>query len=300
MNLNVRRLASLAGAAAMLAVLAGNVAAASPAKLQALPAADNTGTPAAGTAWIRVLHASPDAPAVDVYVDGAKAITGLAFGQIAPTAAPGYVPVPAGNHAIKVCATGSTTVCPIDVPALAVADGKRYTIAATNVLAQITAQVLEDPAAPNAGTAQVRVVHFSADTPAVDVYVNGAKAVTALAYPKATGYLPLAGGDYAIKVCATGSTTVCPIDVPKLTVANGTAYSVFAIGSLDAFLATPAPSVTPPPTEAPSVTPPPTATVAGATGTPGNGLALVVLALVFISALAFGLARPLAARRARR
>jgi len=58
--------------------------------------------------------------------------------------------------------------------------------------------------------------------------------------------------------------------------------------------------VTPPPTEAPSVTPPPTATVAGATGTPGNGLALVVLALVFVAALAFGLARPLAARRARR
>jgi hypothetical protein len=310
MNLNVRRLASLAGSAAMLAVLASNVAAASPAKLTALPATDNTGTPAAGTAWIRVLHASPDAPAVDVYVDGAKAITGLAFGQIAPTAAPGYVPVPAGNHAIKVCATGSTTVCPIDVPALAVADGKRYTIAATNVLAQITAQVIEDGAAPNADAAQVRVVHFSADTPAVDVYVNGSKAVTALAYPKATGYLSLPGGDYAVKVCATGSTTVCPIDVPKLTVANGTAYSVFAIGSLDALLATPAPSatptpteapsVTPTPTEAPSVTPPPTDTVAGTTGTPGNSLVLVVLALVFIAALAFGLARPLAARRARR
>jgi hypothetical protein len=45
------------------------------------------------------------------------------------------------------------------------------------------------------------------------------------------------------------------------------------------------------------VTPPPTDMVAGATGTPGNGPVLVVLALVFIAALAIGLARPRAARR---
>jgi len=50
-----------------------------------------------------VLHASPDAPAVDVYVDGTKAITDLAFGSIAD-----YTPVTAGNHAIRVCATGRT------------------------------------------------------------------------------------------------------------------------------------------------------------------------------------------------
>jgi len=297
MHIKIRRLAALAGAAAMLAVLAGNVFAASPAKLQPLPATDSTGTPAAGTAWIRVLHASPDAPAVDVYVDGTKVSTGLAFGHIAPSAAPGYDPVSAGNHAIKVCATG-TTVCPIDVPALAVADGKRYTIAATNVLAKISPpQVIEDGATPMADTAQVRVVHFSADTPAVDVYVNGAKAVTALAYPKATGYLPLAAGDYAIKVCATGSTTVCPIDVPKLTLANGTAYSVFAIGSLASATATPAPSATP----KPSVTPPPTDTVAGSTGTASStnvALSLAALALVAVGSL--GLTLRFATQRRRR
>ena len=297
MERRIRRLASLAGAAALLAVLAGNVFAATPAKLQALPATDSTGTPAAGTAWIRVLHASPDAPAVDVYVDGAKAITGLAFGQIAPSAAPGYVPVPAGDHAIKVCATGSTTTCPIDVPKLTVADGKRYTIAATNELAKITAQVIEDGAAPMADTAQVRVVHFSADTPAVDVYVNGAKAVTALAYPKATGYLPLAAGDYAIKVCATGSTTVCPIDVPKLTLANGTAYSVFAIGSLASATATPAPSATP----KPSVTPPPTDTVAGSTGTASStNVALSLAALALVAVASLGLTLRFATQRRRR
>ncbi|HEX8938803.1 MAG TPA: DUF4397 domain-containing protein [Candidatus Limnocylindrales bacterium] len=288
------RLASIAAGAAMLLALAGTVAAASPAKLTAVAVEDSTAAPAAGQAWIRVLHASPDAPAVDVYVDGTKAITGLAFGQIAPAAAPGYVPVPAGAHAIKVCATGSTTVCPIDVPALTVADGKKYTIAATDALSRIAAQVIEDaPAAGVGGKAQLRVVHFSADTPAVDVYVNGtSRIVTGLAYPKATGYLQVDGATYSVKVCASGSTTVCPIDVAALAVANGKAYSVFAVGSLAAATAT----------AAPAATPPTTATVAATTATASGGLAglaaLALVALVTLVSLAFTL--PFATRRARR
>ena len=261
----IRRGAIVAGAAAMLLVVAGNVAAASPAKLTAVVATDDTGSPAAGMAWIRVLHASPDAPAVDVYVDGAKAITDLAFGSITD-----YTPVTAGNHAIKVCATGSTTVCPIDVPALAVADGIKYTIAATNELAKITAQVITDaPSAAMTDSAQVRVVHFSADTPAVDVLTadGASRVVTNLAYPNASSYLSLPASTYSVKVCAAPGDTVCPLGPLSLTVANGKAYSVFAVGSLTALLATPAPSATP----AASMTPPPTSTLGSTseTSTPG-------------------------------
>lgn len=288
MDPRFRRLATLTGAAAMLLVLAGNVAAASPAKLQPAVSTDSTATVPAGNAWIRVLHASPDAPAVDVYVDGAKAISGLAFGQIAPTTAPGYAQVAAGDHAIKVCATGSTTVCPIDVPKLNLADGHKYTIAATNLLAKIEAQVLDDTAAAVAGSAQVRVVHFSADTPAVDVYLDGTKtAITGLAYPKATDYVALPGKDYAVKVCATGSTTVCPIDVAKLTLANGTAYSVYAIGSLNALLATPQPGLTPPPTD----------TATSATGTTGTSFSLALAALVLVGLGSLGFTLRFVTRR---
>jgi hypothetical protein len=282
MNPRIRKMATVAGAAAMLLVVAGNVAAASPAKLTAVVATDSTGAPPSGQAWIRVLHGSPDAPAVDVYLDGGAtpAITALAFGKITD-----YTPVPAGDHAVKVCATGSITVCPIDVPKLTVADGKKYTIAATNVLAKIQTQVIEDAPTVDAAGAQVRVVHFSANTPAVDVYVNGAKAVTALAYPNATEYLPLPGADYAVKVCATGSTTVCPINVPKLTVADGTAYSVFAVGYLQA--------------AAPSVTPPPTDTV-GSTPGSTSSLWLTLAALVAISVASLGLTLRFVTRRAER
>jgi hypothetical protein len=188
---------------------------------------------ASGTAMVRVLHASPDAPEVDIYLDGAAVgapLAGLAFGEISP-----YVPVPAGPHAIKVCATADATVCPIDVPEVVVEDGMSYTIAATNVLASIEPQVLVDTFTADPANALVRVVHFSADAPAVDVLTqDGATTVVSnLAYPSATDYLALPAGSYDLKVCANADTTVCPIDPPALDLAAGTVSSVFAIGSLE-------------------------------------------------------------------
>ena len=117
---------------------------------------------AADTAQVRVLHASPDAPAVDVYLDDTKvdALTNVPFGTISD-----YLAIPAGDHNVKVYATGTTSAPVIDAD-VTVATGKKYTIAATNAVAAIEAQVLEDTPAPSCDTAQVRVVHFSADAPA--------------------------------------------------------------------------------------------------------------------------------------
>jgi hypothetical protein len=186
---------------------------------------------AASDSMVRVLHASPDAPDVDVYVNGDKVdtLSGLSFGDLSA-----YVAVPGGTYAIKVCATADPTLCPIDVPALAIAAGTHYTIAATNVLASIEAQVLVDDPDPTSGKAQVRVAHFSADTPAVDVLTQdkSAKVVENLAYPDATDYLTLDPGSYDLIVCASADDTVCPLDPGAVDLAAGTSYTVFAIGSL--------------------------------------------------------------------
>jgi len=50
---------------------------------------------ASSHAWVRVLHASPDAPAVDVYLDDTivSALTNVPFATIS-----GYLEIPAGDH----------------------------------------------------------------------------------------------------------------------------------------------------------------------------------------------------------
>lgn len=188
---------------------------------------------AADEAMVRVLHGSPDAPAVDVYVDGEKVgapLAGIEFGDLSD-----YVSLPDGSYDLKVCAAADDTVCPIEADDVALEAGTRYTIAATNDLASIEVQIITDDPAPVAAEAQVRVVHFSADTPAVDVLTqDGAtEVVDALAYPDATDYLTLDPGAYDLKVCADADNSVCPLDPDTLELEGGVAYSVFAIGSLD-------------------------------------------------------------------
>jgi uncharacterized protein DUF4397 len=187
-------------------------------------------TLAADTAEVRVLHASPDAPAVDVYLDDAivDALTNVPFGTISD-----YLAIPAGAHNIKVYATGTTADPVIDAD-VTVAAGAAYTVAATGALADITAQVLKDDPNPSASSAKVRVVHFSADAPAVDIATAGSAVdeavVKGLAYPNATDYLALPGGTYDLEVRLAGETTVA-LDLPNVKVQDGRAYSVFAVGS---------------------------------------------------------------------
>jgi hypothetical protein len=187
---------------------------------------------AADNAMVRVLHGSPDAPEVDVFVDGTKvdALSGVKFGELT-----GYVKVPAGTYAIKVCATADNTVCPIGPVDLKFEAGSRYTVAASDLLAQIKANVYTDNGKPVDGKAKVRVVHLSADTPAVDVLTQdkSAKVVTNLSYPDKTAYLALAPGSYDLIVCANADNTVCPLDPGALDLKGGKVYSVFAIGSLE-------------------------------------------------------------------
>lgn len=243
---------------------------------------------AADEAKVRVLHGSPDAPAVDVYVDGAKVgapLAGLEFGDLSE-----YVALPGGTYDLKVCATADATVCPIVADGVALDAGTMYTIAATNVLASIEAQVITDDAAPVMGKAEVRVVHFSADTPVIDVLTqDGATAVVdALAYPDATGYLALDPGSYDLKVCADADNSVCPLDPGALDLAGGTSYSVFAIGSLEGQTLTAVVSVD-------ALAAPDTATADPTTAPGGAWAILAVLGLTTLF-LALGTAR-LATRR---
>lgn len=58
----------------------------------------------APSARICVVHASPDAPAVVIYVDGAVALDSIPF-----ETATDYVPVPAGQRIFQVFVAGTQT-----------------------------------------------------------------------------------------------------------------------------------------------------------------------------------------------
>jgi hypothetical protein len=181
-------------------------------------------------AKVRVLHGAGDAPAVDIYADGGLIGEALAYTEITD-----YLEVPGGTYQIQVVPNGATLEegpIVIDAP-LTFESGTMTTVAATGSLADgIVPQVLADDPTPTGETAQVRVVHLSADAPAVDIAPDGSDAlIEGLEYPNNTGYLDLPGGAYDLEIRPAGSTDVA-FDIPEITITDGVSYSVFAVGGL--------------------------------------------------------------------
>ena len=183
----------------------------------------------AGDSCINVIHASPDAPAVDVYLDGELALEGVEFGQFS-----GWIAVPAGEHQVQVTAAGDDAANAVIDANVELAADAAYHVAATGHLADITPQIyqvnLSDLDAMGDPMARIRVIHTSPDAPAVDIALAGGDVLIAdLAFPNASDALEVPAGSYDLEVRPTGTTDVA-LDLPGVELDAGMVYDVFAIG----------------------------------------------------------------------
>jgi hypothetical protein len=178
-----------------------------------------------GYAWVRVAHASPDAPAVDVWVNGAVVLSNVAFGQLS-----NYLLVPAGDYNIKVTPTGLTAPVVIDADVTLDKD-KAYTVAASGLLASIAPVVyMDNNTRPAPGHAKVNFTHLSPDAPAVDVgVVGGGNLFTNVAFKGTSPYIEVPAGQYDLEVKLTGTPTVV-LTLNNVDLDMGMIYTVFAEG----------------------------------------------------------------------
>ena len=79
----------------------------------------------------------------------------------------------------------------------------------------------------------IRVAHFSPDTPAVDIYVNGEVAIAALEFPNVTDFVTLPAGSYELAVAPAGTSLAEAAIGPATFDLPADAFlTVAAIGSL--------------------------------------------------------------------
>lgn len=192
---------------------------------------------------IRVVHASADAPPVDVVINDGFVppfIENLAFTEFAPEE--GYANVGADTYNIKVVATGDTNdVFNGALAAIDLTNGLKASVLAVNPLATITPQLVLDTPRSIATEAQIRVIHGAAAFGDVDIYVTaggtgltGMPALPAFEYQEDSGYISLLPGSYDITVTEAGST------VPELggsitvTLDGGGVYTAIAHDSVGA------------------------------------------------------------------
>lgn len=185
---------------------------------------NNMVTPTTSKANVKVVHASPDAPGVDLLVDNAVVGTNLTFPNFTP-----YLEVNAGTRNIKVNVTGTSTTA---IQAnLNLEANKNYSVFAVNNVSSIEPLVIEDNlSTPASGKAHVRFIHLSPNAPAVDITTNtGAVVFSNYAFKGYSAFTPLDAGTYNLQVRLAGTSTVV-LDLPGITVASGKIYTVFAKG----------------------------------------------------------------------
>lgn len=196
-----------------------------------------------GNFRLQVLHAAPDAPAVDIYLtefgadlSAEQAAATLEFTDYTP-----QLDVPAGDYQVRVTAAGDPSAVVFDSGAATFAAGDDLVIAAvTNTGtgdSPIQLQIADGTGAQLLSSAdaggELRIVHASADAPAVDITVNNAAtpAVAGLAFLDATDFINLPGAEYLVDVAAAGGDPVV-IDDAVLPLADNQRVSVYAVGAL--------------------------------------------------------------------
>lgn len=175
-------------------------------------------------AMVRVVHASPDAGNVDVFVDGTKLLTNFAFGTVT-----NYVPLAAGQHQIQVAPTGKGASAVI-TQRVSVDGGVVYTIAALGTSSTgYSLAAFVDKNSVSGNMASVRVYHLSPDAGPVNVATGGKTVISGLTYTNASSSLSVPGGSYTFNITATDTNATVPLSA---TLNGGMVYSVFAIGLL--------------------------------------------------------------------
>lgn len=129
-------------------------------------------TASAGTdvALFRVLHASPDAPALDVYVNRTRVARNLLYTKFS-----GDWHYPAVTAAVRVFTAGSPfNSTPLFQKNVTFEIGKSYVLAVTGLVGQQQLDIVsfQDPPRPPAGQTTIRLAHVAPGVGNVDLYTT--------------------------------------------------------------------------------------------------------------------------------
>ena len=195
---------------------------------------------------VQVVHASADAPLVNLVFDGEPAGQGVDYKQ-----ATTYIPITAGTHTVQVDAIGALgaiapgVIGPVDYNFAA--DTITQIVALGPLAIPLDFAIVEKPeAGPAAGNARLVVLHAT-DGPGglpVDVYVDaytepnapiGTSAPLTFSFKETLTPDPLEvpAGDYQIRVTLAGNPAALAYDSGQVSLADGTDLTLAAVPNVD-------------------------------------------------------------------
>ena len=174
---------------------------------------------------VRVFHAAPQAPNVDVYVNDQMVFSNLAFGDFTR-----YVYLDEGEYNVSVYLAGQKDR-PVINQMVDVPSQQIFTIAATGNLDNLGLLVIPDKVSksPSQNYSSVRVIHLSPNAPGVDILVDGDTLFEDISFGEGTDYVDLNPGTYNVNVVLnTDKSVVLPL---KVTLKPDKIYTIYIIGN---------------------------------------------------------------------
>ena len=185
---------------------------------------------------LQVLHASPDAPKVNVFVNG-----DLTLPEVDYKTGSGALELPPANYGVRI--EGIVPGGNVDVfdDELSLVGGFIYTVVAAGSVADATFGPLviqQRDEAVTAGSARVFVLHGAEGAPEVDVYVTepdtelapGVAPLGTFAYTETLGPVEVGAADYRIRVTGAGDPDQVVIyDSGAITLADGDDLTIVAV-----------------------------------------------------------------------
>lgn len=185
---------------------------------------------------LQVLHASPDAPPVDILVNGNTVASGADFKDgTARSDLPAVGPYTVEVQGILAGGATAAVIGPVDITFDA---DTIYTIVAVDTVANIAPLIFEQPRTPvSTGNARVAVLHGAPSAPQVDIFVTAPGASLAGMMPTATlafgdapaGPLEVAAADYQIRITAAGDATAVVYDSGTIPLGDGDDLFIAAV-----------------------------------------------------------------------
>lgn len=179
-------------------------------------------------ATVRVVHASPGAPNLDVLIDGQPVVKDLAFG-----AATEYFAVPGGDHKIQITPTGQGADAALIDSDLNVDAGDAYVFVAMDRLNDIEGKLFKvNLDSIDQGKSRVRLIHASPDAGKIDLSVTGGDQLFGgVSFKDSTDYKDVDAGTYSLDAKNSDDGRVL-LTAQNIDFADGQVYDVVLLGQI--------------------------------------------------------------------
>ncbi|MBL4935820.1 DUF4397 domain-containing protein [Clostridium sp. YIM B02515] len=176
------------------------------------------------SSYIRVFHASPNTPAVDVYVNDRLIVKNLHYKGFSP-----YLGIEAGKYNVKVFPSGKEDT-PVINTEVNIPDKSIITAAAIGTLPEVSLLPILEPVFSGVkGKAYVRFAHLSPNAPSVDIFADGKKVFSNTSYKQVTDYIAVNPGIHTFDVYLS-STNQRVLHVPNIRLLPNRIYTICAVG----------------------------------------------------------------------